>query len=144
MAEFENSLGVGKDREEEVMAFMRAQGHFPVPIPGYFKGYDFFNANTKQAYEVKQDWKSRYSGNLVVEIAFGGRPSGLSTTTADWWIFHTGEEYIFMQPETIRKLIEKERLRPAKFVGKGDVKQKKAYLVPVKTIKRYAEKVHTL
>jgi hypothetical protein len=49
-----------------------------------------------------------------------------------------------MQPETIRKLIKKERLRPAKFVGKGDVKQKEAYLVPVKTIKRYAEKVHTL
>jgi hypothetical protein len=30
MAEFENSLGVGKDREEEVMAFMRAHGHLGV------------------------------------------------------------------------------------------------------------------
>ena len=49
-----------------------------------------------------------------------------------------------MQPKTIRKLIRKEALRPAKFVGKGDVKQKEAYLVPVETIKRYAEKIHKL
>ena len=142
MPQFSNSLGVGKEREEEVMAFMREHGHLPIPIPGKFKGYDFFTANTKRAYEVKQDWKSRYSGNLVVEIAFGGKPSGLSTTQADWWIFHTGEEYIFMQPKTIRKLIKKEALRPAKFVGKGDVKQKEAYLDPVETIKPYAEKEH--
>ena len=59
--DFDSSLKVGNDREREIMSFMRKQGHVPIPIPGYFKGYDFFLANTKQAYEVKQDWKCQHT-----------------------------------------------------------------------------------
>ena len=68
MTEFDTSLSVGKLREAEIIEFLKAKGHKPIPIPGKFSGFDFFLANTKQAYEVKQDWKAHYSGNLVVEV----------------------------------------------------------------------------
>ena len=67
MSEFDKSLDIGKIRELMLVDFFRAQGHKPIPIPGKFTGFDFFLANTKEGYEVKQDWKAHYSGNLVVK-----------------------------------------------------------------------------
>jgi len=89
MTEFDTSLSVGKLREAELIEFFQSKGHKPIPIPGKFSGFDFFLANTKQGYEVKQDWKAHYSGNLVVEVEMYGKRSGLMATTADWWIFDT-------------------------------------------------------
>jgi len=137
--DFDSTLKVGNEREREIMSFLRQRGHVPIPIPGYFKGYDFFLANTKQAYEVKQDWKCQHTGNLVVEVAFGGKPSGLSTTLADWWVFHTGYSYIFIRPDTLRNLL-KGRI-PAKFIAKGDEKEKTAHLIQVAQVNDVAEKV---
>ena len=93
MSEFDTSLNIGKQREAELIAFFQSLGHKPIAIPGKFTGFDFFLANTKEAYEVKQDWKAHYSGNLVVEIEMYGKPSGLMGTTADWWIFDTKSEF---------------------------------------------------
>ena len=81
MTEFDTSLSVGKLREAELIEFFQSKGHKPIPIPGKFSGFDFFLANTKQGYEVKQDWKAHYSGNLVVEVEMYGKRSGLMATT---------------------------------------------------------------
>ncbi len=105
MTEFDTSLSVGKLREAELIEFFQSKGHKPIPIPGKFSGFDFFLANTKQGYEVKQDWKAHYSGNLVVEVEMYGKRSGLMATTADWWIFDTKDEFIFITPKQLKDLI---------------------------------------
>ena len=59
-----------------------------------------------------------------------GKLSALSTTKADWWVFHLDdEEFIFIKPEQIRDMIHREKLNPVRFVGKGDFASKIAYLV---------------
>ena len=141
MTEFETSLSVGKLREAEIIAFFQSQGHKPIPIPGKFSGFDFFLANTKQGYEVKQDWKAHYSGNLVVEVEMYGKRSGLMATTADWWIFDTKDEFIFITPRQLKDLIVEQNPPLRQFTGKGDTQPKKAYLIPVQRIKNYASSI---
>ena len=143
MSEFKTSLDIGKIRELMLVDFFRAQGHKPIPIPGKFTGFDFFLANTKEGYEVKQDWKAHYSGNLVVEIEMYGKPSGLMGTTADWWIFDTKSEFIFISPRKLKDLIVEKNPPLRIFTGKGDTQPKKAYLIPVETIKKYASRTLT-
>lgn len=140
MSEFKTSLDIGKIRELMLVDFFHAQGHKPIPIPGKFTGFDFFLANTKEGYEVKQDWKAHYSGNLVVEVEMYGKPSGLMGTTADWWIFDTKTEFIFITPRKLKDLIVSLNPPLRIFTGKGDTQPKKAYLIPVETIKKYASR----
>jgi hypothetical protein len=141
MTEFDTSLSVGKLREAEIIEFLKAKGHKPIPIPGKFSGFDFFLANTKQAYEVKQDWKAHYSGNLVVEVEMYGKRSGLMATTADWWIFDTKDEFIFITPKQLKDLIVEQNPPLRQFTGKGDTQPKKAYLISVRRIKNYASSI---
>ena len=141
MTEFDTSLSVGKLREAELIEFFQSKGHKPIPIPGKFSGFDFFLANTKQGYEVKQDWKAFYSGNLVVEIEMYGKRSGLMATTADWWIFDTKTEFIFITPKQLKDLIVEQNPPLRQFTGKGDTQPKKAYLIPVQRIKNYASSI---
>ncbi len=141
MTEFDTSLSVGKLREAELIEFFQSKGHKPIPIPGKFSGFDFFLANTKQGYEVKQDWKAHYSGNLVVEVEMYGKRSGLMATTADWWIFDTKDEFIFITPRQLKDLIVEQNPPLRQFTGKGDTQPKKAYLIPVQRIKNYASSI---
>ena len=141
MTEFDTSLSVGKLREAELIEFFQSKGHKPIPIPGKFSGFDFFLANTKQGYEVKQDWKAYYSGNLVVEVEMYGKRSGLMATTADWWIFDTKTEFIFITPKQLKDLIVETNPPLRQFTGKGDSQPKKAYLIPVQRIKNYASSI---
>ncbi len=141
MTEFDTSLSVGKLREAELIEFFQSKGHKPIPIPGKFSGFDFFLANTKQGYEVKQDWKAHYSGNLVVEVEMYGKRSGLMATTADWWIFDTKTEFIFITPKQLKDLIVEQNPPLRQFTGKGDTQPKKAYLIPVQRIKNYASSI---
>ena len=141
MTEFDTSLSVGKLREAELIEFFQSKGHKPIPIPGKFSGFDFFLANTKQGYEVKQDWKAHYSGNPVVEVEMYGKRSGLMATTADWWIFDTKDEFIFITPKQLKDLIVEQNPPLRQFTGKGDTQPKKAYLIPVQRIKNYASSI---
>lgn len=139
MTEFDTSLEVGHIREDELIKLFRDKGHKPIPIPGKFSGFDFFLANTKQGYEVKQDWKAHYTGNVVVEIEMFGKPSGLMATKADWWIFDIKTEFIFITPGKIKDLIVEQNPALQTFTGKGDTQPKKAYLIPVYKLKKYAK-----
>jgi hypothetical protein len=72
---------------------------------------------------------SQQTGNLVVEIEYNDKPSGLSTTKAYRWVFHTGKEVIVTTPGILFEVIAKNNLQPARFRGPGDPHYKRAYLV---------------
>tara|TARA_R100000656_G_C3949797_1_gene128230 strand:+ start:78 stop:596 length:519 start_codon:yes stop_codon:yes gene_type:complete len=124
---FKDSLAIGHTSEDNVCAKIRKKYPKAHVIQGYFKGYDIYVPETGKKVEVKQDKKSNFTGNIVVEIEFNGKPSALSTTKADYWVFDDGETYMWITPDTLRQVIEP--MRPVKFVGNGDNKEKLAYLV---------------
>jgi len=125
---FGDDLKIGHIYEKKVLEMVREQYPEAYIVKGYCKQGDIYIPPPVDSWvEVKSDQKSKYTGNLVIEIEFNGKPSALSTTKSYRWVFYTGEEYIITSPERIRKVVKD--MRPAKFTGKGDTKPKIAYLV---------------
>ena len=130
MNNFYKSLEVGKQSEKIVLN--RIKNKYPSAYikDGYFKDFDIFIPEIDTSVEVKKDFKSQYTGNVVVEILMNGEPSALSTTKADWWVFHLDDStFIWIRPEQIKDMIHREKFEPVRFVGKGDCAYKVAYLV---------------
>jgi hypothetical protein len=46
----------------------------------------------KSKLESKRDRKARQTGNIAVEFESRGKPAGLATTDADWWVFIIEDE----------------------------------------------------
>ena len=79
-----------------------AQGCFkPYDIKLVYQGQEMF-------FEVKCDRISHRTGNMVIEHTCNGKPSGITTTTADYWVyFPIGLPYCLVIPvKRIRKYIE--------------------------------------
>ena len=137
MSNFKESLKEGKKSEEAILSIIKQKYPTAYIIEGYYKYYDIFIPEKNLGIEVKKDVKSQETGNLVIEVEFNGYPSALSTTRADYWVFYDGECYIWIEPDKLRSICPIfEEIRT--FVGKGDTKSKKAYLMPKTMIKEFA------
>ena len=140
MSNFYESLESGKEIEEAVLSIVKQKYPKSHIIDGYFKDYDIYVPEKDMGIEVKRDEKSKYTGNLVVEVEFGGKPSALSTTKADYWVFYDGESYIWITPNKLKAVVTNLGTI-SEFIGKGDTKSKKAYLMPKNIIKSHADKI---
>lgn len=127
---FESQLAFGI--EEEIKFLKRLKETYPhsVKIEGSFKQFDFYIPDIESKIELKTDKKSNYTGNFVVETYHYGKPSGITTTTADFWVFNDGESYYWVDPDTIKNIILTSGIKQARFVGNGDTVEKRAYLIP--------------
>lgn len=92
--------------------------------------WDIFVPEIKEGIEVKCDYKSKETGNLVVEVEMNGNLSALSTTKAKYWVFITGYNYVWITPLEIYRFIEQHfEYGRVPFTGDGDNNGKLAYLV---------------
>ena len=139
---FKEDLEAGKKIEEYILK--RIQKKYPQAkiMEGYFKEYDIIIPEINKTIEVNSDVKSLHTGNFVVEVEFDGKPSALSTTTADWWVVYDSVCEIWIKPWLIKHSVKD--LELSEFVGKGDTKSKKAYLCPKDYIKINAEFVRPI
>ena len=92
----------------------------------------------KGGIEVKTErdmWKR--TGNIAIEVCFKGKPSGLSSTNADWWVHilsDNGEiDTAFMFEvhklrKKIRRLVSR---KEARIVMGGDNNDSQIVLVPI-------------
>lgn len=140
MDTFNRDLARGEQVELAILGLIRKRYPKSYKIEGYFKGYDLFIPETSQKIEVKCDEKSKYTGNIVVEVEFNGKPSALSTTTADIWLWYDGEYLVSFNPEDIWDCIKESKVCLRSFIGKGDSKPKKAYLIPKTILYEYSIK----
>jgi len=143
--EFEESLLSGQESENIVLDMIKKKYPKAYIVEGYHKEYDIMIPELNETVEVKKDFKSKYTGNIVVEIEMNNRPSGLATTTADWWVFHVNEgELIWITPSIIKEMIEEESFNPVEFTGEGDKISKLAYLIPKMDFYLYCNKIALL
>ena len=143
--EFKKALLDGKKSEKTVLNIIQKKYPNAFIKSGYHKEYDINIPEISQTVEVKKDFKSQETGNIVVEIEMNGEPSGLSTTTADWWVFHTNPEcLIWIAPETIKEMLLIEEFGIVEFTGKGDYVSKIAYLIPDKYFFFYCYKMQRI
>tara|TARA_Y100000996_G_scaffold411382_1_gene395426 strand:- start:353 stop:712 length:360 start_codon:yes stop_codon:yes gene_type:complete len=56
--------------------------------------------------EVKRDRKARLTGNVFVEYESRGKPSGISTSEADYWCFVIEETFILITSSSLKAIVE--------------------------------------
>lgn len=138
---FEKDLQTGQMIERDVLGLLKTQYPSAFVIEGYCKEYDIFIPEISKGYEVKQDYKSKYTNNIVVEISMFGKPSALMSTKAHVWVFVTHTEYIFILPDRIKDCIIENDLPQRVFTSRGDTAPKKAYLIDRDLLMSYAYKI---
>lgn len=137
---FFRDLSRGEQIENFVLSIIQDKYPEAYKKKGYFKDYDLYIPEIEKSVEVKSDEKSKYTGNIVVEIEFDGKPSALSTTKADYWVWYDGELLSWFTVDDIYRCLKDTKTPLREFVGKGDTKSKKAYLVKKTDLYRYAIK----
>jgi hypothetical protein len=93
--------------------------------------------------EVKRDFAVSKTGNVAIEEAHRGKPSGIKTTEADTWAIvldgpeYEGEVKILISTERLRCLITKIK----KYVRGGDDKRSTMRLLPVEWLLKPASEL---
>ena len=135
---FQESLTSGQKSENLVLDIIKKKYPKAFLKEGYHKEYDIMIPEINKTVEVKKDFKSQYTGNVVIEVEMNNRPSGLETSTADWWVFHLNDiELVWIKLKRLKELVKSEDYNLVEFIGKGDTISKLAYLVKKKKIYIY-------
>lgn len=82
--------------------------------------------------EVKCDLRSETTGNVAVEVAYRGTPSGILTSPADFWAFVLPGETVIVKRQELLSAVLSGRYRE---VQAGDGSASTVKLVPVEKLK---------
>ena len=139
MGKFKDDLNIGQKYEEIILK--RAKRDFPLAYiqKGKFKYWDIYIPEVNIALEVKYDERNQTSGNIAIECECNDKPSGITTTKADFWVLFDkpdGKDIWFLT-EDIRKCIYRNNLHPSTIQGPGDPYEKKVYLIKKKMLYTY-------
>lgn len=139
---FQESLTSGQKSENLVLDIIKKKYPKAFLKEGYHKEYDIMIPEINKTVEVKKDFKSQHTGNVVIEVEMNNRPSGLETSTADWWVFHLNDiELVWIKLKRLKELVKSEDYNLVEFIGKGDTISKQAYLVKKKDIYLWSNKI---
>lgn len=138
--DFNDSFSVGQIGENIVLEKIKKK--YPKAFiddrGGPFSGWDIYIPEIDEGVEVKLDYRSKYSGNLLIEVWMNGSLSALSKTKSKYWVIIDGYRYIWVKPLEIYRYIEiKELYRCKNILGKGDTKVKWGYLINRDDFVRY-------
>lgn len=134
---FKKDLAVGHEIENKILNSLRNKYPSAVLVPGKFKPYDIFVPEKNLKIEVKVDYKSQETGNILIELFMFNKPSALLTTEADFWIIETGKQMLWITPLKIIECIMINNIKSQSILGMGDDQEKIACLVPIDIFKRY-------
>ena len=102
---FESDLERGHKIEDLILGLIRIKYPSAHRIEGKFSDFDIFVPEQDIRVEVKYDPRSNDTGNYFIEKTDGGKDSGISVTTSDWWV-HVDREYVvWILTDTLKFLI---------------------------------------
>jgi len=91
----------------------------------------------KTRVEVKSDERCRETGHVFVEFSSRGKPSGISTTTADWWAIEFNKDcWLFLPTARLKEIARLAWQRGMKAKG-GDQDTSEGVLVPLEWLITY-------
>lgn len=90
------------DRAELAVAdWFRTRGYEPFKALGQ-ASYDLLLQTTA---EVKHDLRATETGNVAIEVQYGGQGSGIVTSPATFWAIVVGEEAFVVKTASLRTLV---------------------------------------
>lgn len=89
-------------------------------------------------FEVKADRLATKTGNMAIEIACSGKPSGLTASKADYWAYfiHGTRDWYMMDTEELRDMLKAKKYRE---VNGGDGWRSRMVLVPLKDLEAFRQ-----
>jgi hypothetical protein len=136
---FKEDLEFGNKYETELLQYLWFD-KFEIS-QGYFKEYDIKCnwGDYEYTVEVKADRMTNRTGNICVEFECSGKPSGILTTTSNYYAYFeiiNEKEYIlyFLKTKILKKMIEKKKYHRIVFC---DNFKNKAYLFNKNHFEKY-------
>jgi hypothetical protein len=110
---------------------------------GNFKPYDIWLEwdDLRTTIESKADRQTLTTGNIAIEFCCSGKPSGISTTEADHWVYYVvgSRDYYLIPTSVIRKAITERRFK--RTCRGGDGYKAELYLFPRAVFQEYLDTV---
>ena len=84
--------------------------------------------------EVKTDFMTKSTGNIVVEFNYRGKDSGIAISKAQWWLFNLAglDTMILIRTSRLRQLV----LKGYPVVRGGDDMASSMFLIPVSDLSK--------
>ena len=136
MNKFQKDLATGHEYEKRSLLYLHYDTH--KFIQGYHKEYDLeiIKDGKKIKIEVKSDKQASLTNNLAIEYECNKKPSGITSTTADYWVyfivFEDREECYKIPTEELKELV-----KDCKQVSGGDGQRSRLYLINKSIVKDY-------
>ena len=81
--------------------------------------------------EVKSDKQAWKTGNIFVEDSCNGKPSGISTTEAEFWAYEVRLNTFYLIPIDRLRYLVKEAIKYGKRTAGGDFNRSSGVLIPL-------------
>ena len=132
MNKLAQDLPIGTKFEDAIVKYLKDKENLSSNrILGCHPGYDIEVEEIKKTLECKYDRMSKKTGNIAIEYQCYGKPSGISSTKADFWViayFHKNKWCKgFIQVNVLR-----EACKGLRSVKGGDDFASFMYLMPTK------------
>jgi len=136
---FKSDLKLGEEYQQKYLSLIDYDSY--EMATGNFKAYDIKitqHPHTKTC-EVKADRMTARTGNVVIEFECSGKPSGITSTEADYWVYFIvgTNEYIKIDTPVLRQLIADNKW--TRKVKGGDGWRSNMYLFPKETFQEFIE-----
>jgi hypothetical protein len=140
---FSKDLADGKAAEAEVAARLMARlgiGEDDIERSSS-KGYDLKIVSKGWTFEVKNDLMAHQTGNVAIEYECRGKPTALSVTTAEFWVYKFAGQFFAFRTETLRRLLFEEKKYLRQVTGGDAGSNTKMYLVKVEEFKKWGKEI---
>lgn len=131
------NFSISKILEFEIANFYaRKSGEPFFVVAGKFTGYDVVSQSGSLKVEIKFEENASHTMNLCVEVAYGGKPSGITSTFADIWVHAVpvSRERIWCYEFDVPEL--KREIEALPSYAAGDGKRSKVKLLPLQRAER--------
>jgi hypothetical protein len=100
--------------------------------------------NQRVTVEVKEDFVFPYTGNVAVEIMQRGKPTGISSTSADYYVYKLASDFYSVKTDVLKaKLKESVAAKETtKKVFSDSIKEIQLLLVPVAAFTSWCSKIN--
>jgi len=136
---FNTDLKFGQTYEKEFIKIMGFKSYEHETTKA-IKEHDIIvkHNSSETKYEIKADRLSYKTGNLCIEIANSGRPSGITSTKSDYWgyfvIKSDGYDLYVIPTEELK---EKAFSKQYKSIRGGDGKKSDLVLIPIHHLEKF-------
>jgi hypothetical protein len=126
---FKKDLAVGNLIEEVVLRRIKSKYPCAIRIVSKCSLYDIWIPEIGKSVEVKYDNKSSETKNIIVEVWMYNKPSGLLSSSADYWVFCDKDTFLWITLNKLKELVILSKERWVDLTFKGDTNSKRVYFI---------------